>query len=203
MSRLSQAFASTLARRATPGFTLVEVAICLVIVGLLTGLTVLSGVGLKRSASLDAWTQRLAALDRQTRHRAGAQGRSWRLVFDFQNQTVWNEPASRRAADEPARRIGAPTGLRMVSVHRATDPASNTNLSHTTGQVAITYSPTGTSDSYAVAVEHESGGRKQALLILGGSGQPIKHMTNTEARHDRAIQTFFEDLQNTARDDPR
>ena len=168
--------------RRIAGFTLVEIAACLVIVGLLTGVAALSLRGAQRNLDLDSWVEQMTVLDQSTRQRAQSQGVAWRLVFDLNESTVWSETSAKLAQEQNGNPLWMPRGWRIrdVRVHRNT---RSPDLSRSEQEV-LGFAMSGVSRSYAVELENENDARFW-LLIAGGSGQ---WMT---MNHEDQVQDIF------------
>lgn len=164
------------------GFTLIEIAVCLVILGLLTGLAALSLRGVQRNVDMETWVERVAALDRQARDRAERQGQPWRLVLDVQQQRIWNESTDESGQDKSSTELGTPQGweLAAVQVHRGDAAREFVNG----GQDTVLCATHGVSPSYAIELRNEQG-ESFWLMVAGGSGQW------TTTRNEQEIQDIF------------
>src|SRR5688572_14124898 len=81
------------ARRHPGGFTLIELSVALLLVGLLIGLA-LPAVGSVTAAGLRQSAGQIAGISREAYARAAISGKPHRLVMDLDEQTFWLEAAN-------------------------------------------------------------------------------------------------------------
>lgn len=158
------------------GFTLLELSVCLVILGLLSGTAVMSLSGVQRNVDLDTWSERFVQFDQRTRQRAQAQGQPWQLILDLQAQTIHStptlgsaSPGNSDADTQGGSTLLPPTGWTLVTV-RTGDDQDEFAGSSTTHQAVVLYSTHGVTPTYAVQLrnQHE---QVRWLLVAGVSGQ--------------------------------
>ncbi|MEM8738833.1 MAG: prepilin-type N-terminal cleavage/methylation domain-containing protein [Planctomycetota bacterium] len=165
-------------------FTLIEVAVCLLIFGLLTGTAALSLRGLQRNVDIDAWVERAVQLDHQTRRRAEQQGRPWRVVVDLTQQSLWAEPVE-ELIDFRGAQLRVPRGWTLRETYTSGDQAAVTaSTTATTRQVVLLCSTQGVMPTYALRLSNEHK-QHRGLLIVGGSGQQI------ELQDEQTIENLF------------
>jgi len=172
------------AARNRSGFTLIEIAACLVILGLLTGAAALSLRSIKHNVDLDTWVERFAQLDRQTRQRAQDQGRPWRIVIDLQQNRLWSEPSesnphgiprsTRSTRNTSTTRTTLLLPRSWALTEARTDNEQADLSSSAPRQVVVTISSQGVSPTYAIGLTHTTLPSSLSLLVAGGSGQPLR-----------------------------
>jgi len=86
--------------RGQAGFTLIELSLVLLIIGVMLAITV-PRIGNRAYAQLGSETRKLALAFRYLRHAAILNGRSYRLVYDLEQQKYWPE-VGQVAAPPPA-----------------------------------------------------------------------------------------------------
>lgn len=161
---------------------------CLVILGLLTGIASLSLRGMQKNLSLESWVEQLKQLDHRTRQRADSQGRSWRLVIDLESETLWSEPTESSARHEAKTVLHAPKGWRLAEAWTDRERAayftshSTHGLTSGGGQVVAICSTQRVTPSYAVELENEQG-ESCWLFVAGGSGQWIRTQDEQEIKN--------------------
>lgn len=177
--------------RGSGGFTLVELAACLVIVGLLMGLAAISLRGLGQAVEREDVVERLALWDRLAREQARRLDRPTQLVFDLDRQMV-----SRSVMEATGDRMMAagtwalPAGHRLDRVHVSGDDEPDGSWN----RVTIPISSRGHSPSYVIELapagggERGSGGRPAVVVVAGLSGQIM------EAESREQIDALFETL---------
>lgn len=154
--------------RLSRGFTLIEVAVCLVILGLLTGTAALSLRDRQHNLDLDTWTERFATLDHQTRERAESQGKPWLIVVDFEQQRIWNEAANEINRDTDSYGLSMPGGWELVTA--ITQRSDSNHTSTIRGQEVFTYATNQVSHSYALGLRNDND-ETLWLMTAGGTGQ--------------------------------
>ena len=168
---------SRTSRREPWGFTLVEMAVSLAVMALLTGIAVLNLQGLRKNADLDTLVDQIVQLDRQARRQAESRGRAWQIVFDLDRQQMWSQSAETSVhseSDSESPRIYVPDHLRLEQM-KATGYRSELSLIET-GQTAVLVSARGASPTYGLRFRRIGGPDVPAadftdLLVVGGSGQ--------------------------------
>ncbi|MEM9916318.1 MAG: prepilin-type N-terminal cleavage/methylation domain-containing protein [Planctomycetota bacterium] len=164
------------------GFTLIELAVCLIILGLLTGTAALSLRGLQHNMDLETWDEQIAQLDHLTRQRAEQQGKPWRMVFDLERQRVWAEP--QLSLETPSKNLKVPRGWALDEV-LTSDEQANYAYPRTTRQVTVTCSTQGVTSTYALRLSNSKTGHKHQVLVVGSSGQRI------ELNDEHSIEDIF------------
>lgn len=186
------------------GFTLLEVAVCLLILGLLTGTATLSLRGVKQNVDFETWGDQLTAFDRQTRQRAEQQGRPWQILIDVEDGRLLSQPSTnnasvpRLASYTPGNSgdyqshpgagavLGMPRGWELINA--TTD---DENTAHTTGgQIPVLVSTRGLTPTYVLHLRNENK-QNRWLLASGGSGQWI------ETDDEETVDNIFGALRDT------
>ena len=159
------------------GFSLIEVAAVMLIVGLLAGTAALSLRGVGLNVDLEGWVEQAATLDRRARERAQRDGVPRGVVVDLEAQTMWVERAGvmqRQDEEAASNKLLPPKGWRYVDAgHLDGDLASLSNETKNfrgRGQVSFTVASDGFGDSYAVELRDRAD-RLRGWLVAGGSGQ--------------------------------
>ncbi len=149
--------------RMSYGFTLIEVAVVVVLIGLLAGATALRPIDWFRSAQMEEAVGRLAWIDQQARGYAMRFDRPVGLRFDLTAGTAvrvdleTNKPQSHR--------VRLPHGFamkRVVTAHRRVD----------SGKVTLPCTAQQHTPTYAVLVAGPSG-ESQWVVVVGLTGQVI------------------------------
>ncbi|HEY7115769.1 MAG TPA: type II secretion system protein [Tepidisphaeraceae bacterium] len=141
------------------GFTLIEVMIAVVILGILAGATALAFTGpLHRARTVEAIEQ-LRYLDASARDLARRTGRSVTLAFDLSENILERRD---RPGGPAVFRANIPSPLRIDAVWRGRQRITD-------GQAQIAVSPLALSETYAVKLAAPQGERW--LLVSGLSGQ--------------------------------
>lgn len=93
-------------RRTSRGFTLIELVLVMLIIGLLLALVAPSLGGLLRSNQLDSAARTVAAMLKEARTRAASEARPYRLVIDTQESTCWLEVLTTEGFERPETSFG-------------------------------------------------------------------------------------------------
>lgn len=88
-------------RRTSRGFTLIELVLVMLIIGLLLALVAPTMGGFMRSQRLDQSARTVAAMLKQARVSAAADARPHRLVIDTDDNTCWLEELTPEGFDRP------------------------------------------------------------------------------------------------------
>lgn len=157
------------------GFSLIEVAAVLVVLGLLAGAASLSLRSVGRNFDFEQWVERATGLDRQARERAQRDGLPRRVVIDLDGQTMLEEPiASNRDAEvETPMNLEPPRGWACSDAWRIDGEDTDWRLPEirgSSGGLSIHVSSDGFGASYAIALRDEAE-RRRWLVVAGGSGQ--------------------------------
>lgn len=155
--------------RSELAFSLIELAACLVLLGLLGTLAALSLNGLGREAQLDEAVARAARWDRLARSHARRFDEPGHLTVDLDEQTL--ERAAPANDTQQASRWAAPVDCRIETFIVGTQRVRR--------RATILYSRHGYSPSYALAIRNKYG-RTRWLLVAGLSGQTLV-LTNEES----------------------
>ncbi|MBX2851256.1 MAG: prepilin-type N-terminal cleavage/methylation domain-containing protein [Phycisphaeraceae bacterium] len=94
------------ADRTSRGFTLIELVLVILIIGLLLAVVAPSLGGLLRSQKLDAAARTLAGMLKQARVNAAGQAKPYRLVVDSEDNTCWLEVLSASGFERPESSLG-------------------------------------------------------------------------------------------------
>lgn len=166
----------TTARRAAPGFTLIETICIVLLMGLLAGAAMLSFAGPLRTAKANDLVQQLIAFDAGARQLAKRSGHDVEIVIDLFEQHLSRREAS--DDEEVSARLSLPAGLRIEQVR--------TTRQSTDDRVIIRCARIGISPSYAL---HLVGpGFDRWILVPGLSGQAVL------VNHESQIQTIFQSI---------
>jgi type II secretion system protein H len=141
------------------GFTLIEIAVCLVILALLAAVAVVSLHSLRYAAQLEDVVNRIGQLDRHTRDYAALYGRPSQLIIDLDK----NRFTANRAAGQTT------PGLRLPGAYELTDlwlPGRKI----TDGQLAVPYSAQGRTETFALRIAGP-GDTYTWLIVAGMTGQ--------------------------------
>ncbi len=184
-------------RRWRTCFTLIEVLVVVVVMGLLAGAAVLTLSRSARAATVADGVRRLAPLDELTRAAARRSGRRMAVVLSVGERTD-GVPAARET-DEASRETGTftrlPPDVRIEEVwlwpHGDRGAAGRTYPDrHSDGEVTIHCSPDGWTPTYAVRLVDERAHAERWLVVAGLTGQV------TEANDQRQVATIFDTLGN-------
>lgn len=154
------------------GFTLVELGIVLLLIGLFAGMTVpmLTGIG---EDALKSSARRLAGTVKYLFNEAALDGLEYRLVFDLDRQTVH---ARRKEANSELVEIeGAGARRRLKGDVRFRDVEVTARGKSTSGEVEIAILPVGWLDETVIHLEDED---KQVLTLR------IMPLTGTTEIHE-------------------
>jgi prepilin-type N-terminal cleavage/methylation domain-containing protein len=141
-------------------FTLIEVMLVIVLLGLLAGATVFSLTETARRSSRADAIDQIRHADRMARAAARRIGEKYMLRFDLDEQRLWRVVQHRGDAEQASHRTDLPTRYRVDRMVVPSTPDSSGLLSaevsaetHESGSVDIPYSTAGRSVSYAVRLE--------------------------------------------------
>lgn len=193
------------------GFTLVELAVVLLLIGLLSGVASLKLAGIKQAAQPTYWAQHIGMQDRQARERSQQTGSPFDLIFDLEAQQLRIEPTdptTKQELETPTltmtnnwriQRIWRPPGSSQTSRSTTTGDTvrskSVQNMPQTTratdrGQVPIRISSKGWSSDYALQL---IGPNNQTVLLvtsgLTGTTQRIEPLTDAQTTVDNLLIT--------------
>lgn len=151
-------------------FTLIEMAVVLALIGLLSGVTVLTLREPYRAAQFQDAVERVSFFDGHCRHEATRFSRRLTLRVDLDNERL---DVLALAAEAPRLSLQLTRGVEI-------DQVVTGGRRFDDGQVEIPFSQTGLSSTYALLLR-QGGGRSRWLLVAGVTGQQI------EADHEREI----------------
>jgi general secretion pathway protein H len=134
------------------GFSLIEMLVVLVIMGLLAGVAVLTGAG-RSHAELVSSAREVAGLLREVRARAGNANRPQRVVADVELNRLW---AADRA-ETSARVVAVPRALRISLITIGAEALSS-------ARGAILFFPDGSSTGGGVRLER-AGRQGEAIIV--------------------------------------
>lgn len=124
------------------GFTLVELLVVLVIMGLLAGVAMLTGAGRSHAALMNSATQ-VASLLREIRARAGNANRPQRMIADVELNRLW---AAADTAETAGRVVAVPRGFRISLITTRAEVLSS-------ARGAIVFFPDGSSTGGGVRLQ--------------------------------------------------
>jgi prepilin-type N-terminal cleavage/methylation domain-containing protein len=184
------------------GFTLVEILVVVLIIGILAAAASLTLLTRARSATLADVTRRIAFLDATTRHTARRSGQAERIVVDLDKGQIISQELPIDAAEDVrlddsnwTQRIQLPKGFR-VDHARLIDQATNGSsgmstriesltapdaLGQTTGQLTLSCSADGYTPSYAISVTGPQSQRRW-IVLLGLTGQTLVAADDQQVR---------------------
>ena len=146
------------------GFSLIELAACLVIIGMLAGAASLSLRGVSEQMSLSDAGEQLQQFDELWRQHAIRHGQASQLVIDLAQQSLYCQTIRAGDGDAAQRQLRLPGTLKLVEVKLADEPAIRT-------AVAITCTAKGIGPTYAVAIEHRRTSERKWFIVAGLTGQ--------------------------------
>jgi prepilin-type N-terminal cleavage/methylation domain-containing protein len=153
------------------GFSLIEVAVVVLILGIMAGAVTLRMAGPLNKANLDTITAEAGSFDHLARTTAREQNRPVRLVVDM------GEP-SLRAAGEDGQSLGPayilPSGCKLAKLYLG-------NQTFYSGQTAIQCSRLGHTATYGLEIE-TSNSQRRWLLVAGLTGQIVECENEAEIR---------------------
>ena len=158
------------------GFTLIEIAVLVVIVGLLAVAISIRSAGWFRSARMQDIVSQLNNFDRQARSYTKRFNRSVQLDFDLDQGTIVRvDPTTQQPL---IHRIQLPRGFAIKQVSIATEKINS-------GQVTIPCSAAAHTPTYALSI---SGPNRQSrqILVVGTTGQIVI------LNHEREISNTFD-----------
>ena len=92
--------------RTTRGFTLIELVLVILIIGLLMAIVAPAMGGLLRSQRLDGSARIIAGMLKEARIRAAADAKPYRLVIDTDDNTCWLEALTPQGFERPQSSVG-------------------------------------------------------------------------------------------------
>ena len=87
--------------RTTRGFTLIELILVMLIIGLMLTVVVPSMGGLLKAQRLDQCARTIAGMLKEARVRAAGDAKAYRLVIDTEDSTCWLEALTPQGFDRP------------------------------------------------------------------------------------------------------
>ena len=151
-------------------FTLLELLLVLVLLGLMAGAATLKLVPLVQTGALEATLKRLEELDRLARHRARSARAASRLVFDF-------DGGGARQVDAAGNASGAPVRLGRCRLEEVRTHDGRWR----SGTCAVNVSPLGLTQTYALRIRGGEGSTRWLLFAgLGGECEVIDDDSKVE-----------------------
>lgn len=167
--------------RARCAFTMIELLAVLAIAALLVSVAVASLAGTSRIAVAEDVIAQIAEFDRVARAHARSSGRSLRIVFDPQRQTLRVESPSGHSASAtsaPPPPLRLPGAVRLEEVRQGAGAVKRE-------AVEGTISSAGRSRSYALTLV-EPEGRRRWLFVAGLTGHVLQY------DDEQQVQDIFE-----------
>lgn len=164
--------------RSAAGFTLIELAACLVLMGLVTGLAALSLRSREQLARMEDLTAQLQRQDELLRTHARRSGQAMTLVVDLGTQTLQRAPLE--GSTQPPAAWAMPAGFTIEQVWSQHERARH-------GKIALPCSADGWTPTYALALRGPDE-RRTWWLTTGMTGQPAT------MDHDHQVQEAFDAL---------
>ena len=143
------------------GFTLIEVMVAVVILGLLTGAVVLAFAGPVNRARMVQAVEEVTYLDASTREVARKSGRAAEVRIDL-DEGVIERREGRAGSRQTMFRVGVPAPLRILAVRTAARREES-------GEAVVPVSAAGVSPTYAVKIAGPEGSRW--VVVAGLSGE--------------------------------
>lgn len=155
-------------------FTLVELSVVLLILGLLAGAMAIRTREAIRGGELALATTRLRSFDQMLRERAQKSGEPIDLVLDIENQSAHTQGSAGR--DRPQ------DGRTEIPIHLEEVLVANGRVR--SGQRVMRYFADGTSETYAIRLKTDRK-RSAFVLIAGWTGQFLE--TNDERSIEQVL----------------
>jgi type II secretion system protein H len=92
--------------RTTRGFTLIELVLVMLIIGLMLTIVVPSMGGLLKSQRLDQGARTIAGMLKEARVRAAGDAKAYRMVIDTEDSTCWLEVLTPQGFERPESSVG-------------------------------------------------------------------------------------------------
>lgn len=148
------------------GFTLIELVAVMIVIGLLSGIAVVSVSGHIHHARLVQAIQRIESLDRRARDEARQHSRPVGLLFDPRQRLVSIVTRPSERATDSTRRVKLPKGIDIQEIR--------VGRRRMTGRtVPVSLSPLGQSEPYAVRLT-AANEASHWLLTIGLTGQQLE-----------------------------
>ena len=172
---MTSRYADRRGRKHVGGFTLLELAACLVLLGLLAALVVVSLEGVRRSATWDDAVGRMQEADASARREAEAFGRPVELVLDMRRDTLVRRSLSPGGrAGERVRRWPLPRGFDLSE-------ARLPQRERATREVAMVIDGDGIGPAYVLTVEGTQGVTRRWLVTGAGQWLELDDDADTDA----------------------
>ena len=162
------------------GFTLIEVALVLVLVAILASAVAFSGRGLLRGATMDDTIAQIGSLDAQARRIARRTGLPVDLHVDTDGQRLILQDAQ-ESDSTPLGSYTIPTGYELHSAWRR---SGSERLQG--GAMVVRYEPDGSAATWGFAIQPadaEQPDQANAVVVLGLTGQ-LSVLENDEQVQD-------------------
>lgn len=167
-----------------PGFTMLEVVVALLLVGLLAGTVTLSLAGVEQRAQLDDAVSAFVQFDHLGREHARRSGQTFDWLFQVKTDKV--QRVNRQTQQMLGTPLRLPAGYRIEQLQTADQRVLE-------GQISIPCSAEGRSLSYAVLLS-SARGQKTWLLIAGLTGQVSENID------EAFVQAALQSLQSSRHD---
>ena len=148
------------------GFTLIEIAVVIVLVGLLASAVAVASGGIIGGATREEAITQIGSLDAEARRLAKQRRRVLELVIDREGQTLLvRDPQA--PSDPPLSSVSLPGSQSLTKLWRRSrgEQVEQTSLT-------LRYEPDGTSPTWGLRIAGPDGQEQtQSILILGMTGQ--------------------------------
>jgi len=143
--------------RTSRGFTLIELVLVILIIGLLFAVVAPSLGGLLRSQKLDAAARTIVGMLKQARVHAATEAKPYRLVIDSEDNTCWLEVLTVTGFERPASSLGVIVELGEALV---IELEGGTNED---GLFKVRVEPDGTGELAQVTLRRKQDGKELAV----------------------------------------
>jgi len=159
------------------GYTLIELALCLVIAGVLAGIATVSLSSTAQATALSDYKDQIQSLDRYARKRAHSMGKTHWIQWD----TVSQEIHLLEKNDEMMLTVASVRLKQPFNFHGILMYQNDRFKTIPMGRFAVL--PTSMTPNFAIGLENTSSREQSWLVMAGATGQIITTHTRTKATH--------------------